>query len=151
MVSRNLYGMLNVSSLARDRSEEIDRAFEVLSNLFEQREGVASNSEPRYVISVASRMVGIEAHTLRYYEKLGLVQPRRSGGNTRLYSQEDVDCLCCAKALMGDLGVNLPGVELALHLMQRMEAAQHRFEEMENRLRRYMEGNSESDTERREE
>ena len=151
MVSRNLYGMLNVSSLARDRSEEIDRAFEVLSNLFEQREVVASNSEPRYVISVASRMVGIEAHTLRYYEKLGLVQPRRSGGNTRLYSQEDVDCLCCAKALMGDLGVNLPGVELALHLMQRMEAAQHRFEEIENRLRRYMEGNSESDTERREE
>lgn len=151
MVSRNLYGMLNVSSLARDRCEEIDRACEVLSNLFKQREGMASNSEPRYVISVASRMVGIEAHTLRYYEKLGLVQPRRSGGNTRLYSQEDVDCLCCAKALMGDLGVNLPGVELALHLMQRMEAAQHRFEEMENRLRRYMEGNSESDTERREE
>ncbi|MBE9514170.1 MAG: MerR family transcriptional regulator [Chloroflexi bacterium] len=156
MVSRNIYGMLNVSSLARDRSEEIDRAFDVLSNLFKQREGMAregmaSNSEPRYVISVASRMVGIEAHTLRYYEKLGLVQPRRSGGNTRLYSQEDVDCLCCAKALMGDLGVNLPGVELALHLMQRMEAAQHRFEEMENRLRRYMEGNSESDTERREE
>ena len=47
-------------------------------------------SKPRYVISIAARMIGIEAHTLRYYERLGLVQPERSSGNIRLYSEEDV-------------------------------------------------------------
>jgi MerR family transcriptional regulator/heat shock protein HspR len=66
-------------------------------------------SKPRYVISIAARMIGIEAHTLRYYERLGLVQPERSSGNIRLYSEEDVDRLRYIKALMSDCGVNLAG------------------------------------------
>jgi MerR family transcriptional regulator/heat shock protein HspR len=91
-------------------------------------------SKPRYVISVAARMIGIEAHTLRYYERLGLVQPERSSGNIRLYSEEDIDRLRYIKALMSDCGVNLAGVEVALRLMQRMKEMQRQLEEMEKKM-----------------
>jgi MerR family transcriptional regulator/heat shock protein HspR len=92
-------------------------------------------SKPRYVISVAARMIGIEAHTLRYYERLGLVQPERSSGNIRLYSEEDIDRLRYIKALMSDCGVNLAGVEVALKLMQRMKDMQRQLEEMERKVK----------------
>ena len=91
-------------------------------------------SRPRYVISIVARMVGIEAHTLRYYERLGLVQPERSSGNTRLYSEEDVDRLRHIKALMSDCGVNLAGVEVALRLMQRVQEMQQQLDEMEKKI-----------------
>jgi len=92
---------------------------------------------PRYVISVAARMVGIEAHTLRYYEKLGLVQPERSSGNIRLYSEEDVDRLRHIKALMSDCGVNLAGVEVALRLMKQMKEMKQQLEEMERKINKF--------------
>lgn len=98
-----------------------------------------SRLEPRYVISVAAKIVGIEAHTLRYYERLGLIQPCRSGGNIRLYCEDDIDQLRYIKTLMSDWGVNMAGVEVALRLMQRMEEMQHRVEEMENKIKRLME------------
>jgi MerR family transcriptional regulator/heat shock protein HspR len=91
-------------------------------------------SKPRFVISVAARMIGIEAHTLRYYERLGLVEPERSSGNIRLYSEEDIERLRYVKALMSDCGVNLAGVEVALRLMQRMREMQQQLEEMERRI-----------------
>jgi len=91
-------------------------------------------SRPRYVISVAARIIGIEAHTLRYYERLGLVQPERSSGNIRLYSDDDIDRLRHIKALMSDCGVNVAGVEVALRLMQRMREMQDQMEEMERKL-----------------
>ena len=96
-------------------------------------------SKPRYVISIAARMIGIEAHTLRYYERLGLVQPQRSSGNIRLYSEEDIDHLRYIKALMCDCGVNLAGVEVALKLMQRMKDMQEQLEEMERKIRKIAE------------
>lgn len=145
MANENYRQMMSLNELAEDKLEEINKAYEVLSNLFKPRQSPASSSEPRYVISVASRMVGIEAHTLRYYERLRLIQPRRSGGNTRLYSQDDVDQLCCIKALMSDLGVNLAGVEVALHLVRRMEEVQRRVEEMEDKLKRLVEDDVASD------
>jgi len=92
-------------------------------------------SKPRYVISIAAMIIGIEAHTLRYYERLGLVQPERSSGNIRLYSEEDIDRLRHIKALMSDCGVNLAGVEVALTLMQRMKEMQGQLEEMERKFR----------------
>ena len=97
-------------------------------------------SKPKYVISVAARMVGIEAHTLRYYERLGLVQPERSSGNIRLYSEENIDHLRYIKALMSDCGVNLAGVEVALRLMQRAKEMQQQIEEMERKIKRIAEG-----------
>lgn len=137
--------MLSLNELAENNLDKIDKACEILFTLLKPRQSSASSSEPRYVISVASRIVGIEAHTLRYYERLGLVQPRRSGGNTRLYSQDDVDQLCCLKSLMSDLRVNLAGVEVALHLVRRMEEMQRRVKEMEEELKRLVEGDVESD------
>jgi MerR family transcriptional regulator/heat shock protein HspR len=100
-------------------------------------------SKPRYVISIAARMIGIEAHTLRYYERLGLVQPERSSGNIRLYSEEDVDRLRYIKALMSDCGVNLAGVEVALRLMQQMKEMQQQLEEMERKFRKVAEAEME--------
>ncbi|MFO7773028.1 MAG: MerR family transcriptional regulator [Dehalococcoidia bacterium] len=92
-------------------------------------------SKRRYVISVAARIIGIEAHTLRYYERLGLVRPERSSGNIRLYSEEDIDRLRHIKTLMSDCGVNLAGVEVALKLMQRMKEMQRQIEEMERKVK----------------
>jgi MerR family transcriptional regulator/heat shock protein HspR len=100
-------------------------------------------SRPRYVISVAARIIGIEAHTLRYYERLGLVEPERSSGNIRLYSEEDVERLRYIKALMSDCGVNLAGVEVALKLMQRMREMQQQLEEMERRISKVAEAEME--------
>jgi len=135
------------ATAAEDRFQEINKTCESLSNLLKPRQPMTSNLEPRYVISVAARMVGVEAHALRYYERLGLVQPQRSRGNIRLYSQDDVDRLCCIKTLMGDLGINLAGIEVALRLMQRMEEMQRQVEEMEARIEQLMETSAESDIE----
>jgi MerR family transcriptional regulator/heat shock protein HspR len=87
------------------------------------------DSEPCYVISVAARMIGVHAQTLRYYERAGIIEPSRSAGNRRLYSTEDIDRLRRIKTLIDDLGVNLAGVEVILRMGERMA-------EMENRMRR---------------
>jgi MerR family transcriptional regulator/heat shock protein HspR len=100
-------------------------------------------SKPRYVISVAARIIGIEAHTLRYYERLGLVEPERSSGNIRLYSEDDIERLRYVKALMSDCGVNLAGVEVALRLMQRMREMQQQLEQMERRISKVAEAEME--------
>jgi MerR family transcriptional regulator, heat shock protein HspR len=121
---------------ALDASEEMRRACEALCQLLDSAVREPSDSEPRYVISVASRMVGIEAHRLRHYERLGFVRPGRSDGNTRLYSQEDIDQLCCVKTLMNDLGLNSAGVQFALVLMQRMDSLQRQVCGMSGRLSR---------------
>lgn len=103
-----------------------------------------SNSEPRYVISIAARIIGIETHTLRYYERLGLIQPCRSGGNIRLYSEDDINQLRYIKTLVNDLGVNLAGVKVVLKLLQRMEELQLRVEEMEDKIKRLTQANIEA-------
>ena len=117
-------------------SEEMLQACDALCNLLDASVRGPDHGEPRYVISVASRMVGIEAHRLRHYERLGFVRPGRSGGNTRLYSQEDVDQLCCVKTLMNDLGLNAAGVQFALALMQRIGDMQQEVAGMSRRLSR---------------
>lgn len=94
------------------------------------------DSEPRYVISIAARIVGIEIHTLRYYERLGLVQPYRSGGNIRYYSEGDVERLRHIKNLMNDLGINLAGVEVVMRMGQKMAEMQRQIQEMESEIHR---------------
>ncbi len=94
------------------------------------------SSEPCYVISVAARMVGVQVHTLRYYEKIGIIEPSRSQGNIRLYSERDIALLRRMKTLMGDLGVNLAGVEVVLRMSQRMLELQNQVEELGAELRR---------------
>ena len=94
------------------------------------------DDDPRYVISVAARMVGVQTYTLRYYEKIGIIEPSRSGGNIRLYSDMDIAQLRRVKTLMDDLGVNLAGVEVVLRMAQNMAELQHRVTELEAELTR---------------
>ncbi len=95
-----------------------------------------SDNEPCYVISVAARIVGVQTHTLRYYEKLGIIEPSRSQGNIRLYSERDIAQLRRVKTLMDDLGVNLAGVEVVLRMAQHMSELQRHVEELEAELER---------------
>jgi MerR family transcriptional regulator/heat shock protein HspR len=94
------------------------------------------DTEPRYVISVAARMLDMETYTLRYYEKVGIIEPRRSQGNVRLYSDRDIALLQRVKMLVDDMGVNLPGVEVILRMMQRMSEIQYQLEEAQEELRK---------------
>lgn len=97
------------------------------------------NTEPRYVISVAARMLGVQTHTLRYYERIGIIEPSRSQGNIRLYSERDIAQLRQVKSLMNDLGVNPAGAEVILRMTQRMTELQSRVEELESELERLRE------------
>jgi len=94
------------------------------------------SGEPCYVISVAARMVGVQVHTLRYYEKIGIIEPSRSPGNIRLYSEREVSLLRRVKTLMDDLGINLAGVEVILRMSQRMAELQSQVKELEAELQK---------------
>lgn len=90
--------------------------------------------EPVYSIGIAARIVGVRSHTLRYYERLGLLEVTRSQGKRRLYSQKDVETLRQIKTLMEDLGINLAGVGVILRLAQRLAEAEARAQELERHL-----------------
>ena len=94
----------------------------------------SSDTEPRYVISVAARILSVKTHTLRYYERIGIIEPSRSRGNIRLYSERDLTQLRRAKTLIDDLGVNLAGVEVILRMAQYMTELQRKLEELESEL-----------------
>ena len=93
------------------------------------------HDEPRYVISIAARILGTQTYTLRYYERIGLVEPKRSQGNIRLYSDRDIDRLRRVRALVDDMGVNLAGVEVIMRLMQRMDEMQNEMARLESELK----------------
>lgn len=95
--------------------------------------------EPRYVISVAARMVGVQVHTLRYYERIGIIVPSRSKGNIRLYSEDDVAMLRHLKTLMADLGINLAGAEIVLRMSRRVLELQREVEQLREELKRLSE------------
>jgi MerR family transcriptional regulator/heat shock protein HspR len=82
-------------------------------------------SEPLYVISVASRLLKLHPQTLRKYEREGFVAPSRTAGNLRLYSSEDIDRLKQVKHLVEDQGINLAGVQLALQMTQDIRGLQN--------------------------
>ena len=77
-----------------------------------------------YMISVVSEMLGIHPQTLRLYEREGFIKPKRSGGNTRLFSEEDVEKLEMILRLTRQLGVNLAGVDVILSMREKMEQMQ---------------------------
>jgi MerR family transcriptional regulator/heat shock protein HspR len=78
--------------------------------------------EPVFIISVAARLLEMHPQTLRKYEREGLVAPSRTSGNLRLYSDEDLERLRQVKYLVGELGLNLAGVQLVLDMTQRLLA-----------------------------
>jgi len=92
--------------------------------------------EPCYVISIVARMTGMHAQTLRQYERIGLVEPKRSRGNIRLYSRSDVARLRQVQRLISDLGVNPAGVEVILRMSQKMQAMEGEMELLRREVQR---------------
>ena len=93
------------------------------------------DDRPRYMISVAAELVGMHPQTLRLYEQKGLVRPKRTAGNTRLYSDRDVERLRLIQRLTTELGLNLAGVERVLHLQDELTRMHRRLERMEREMR----------------
>ena len=90
--------------------------------------------QPRYVISIAAEMLGTQTYTLRYYEKVGIINPARSKGNIRLYSDMDLELIKRVMSLMDELGVNLAGVEVILRMSQQIAQLQKTNEELEDEI-----------------
>jgi MerR family transcriptional regulator/heat shock protein HspR len=93
--------------------------------------------QPVYVISVAARMVGMHAQSLRHYERIGLVRPSRSQGRQRLYSQADIARLRQIQRLMQDLGVNLAGAEVIIRMNERIRSMEGEMQELRAELQAY--------------
>ncbi len=91
--------------------------------------------KPRYSISLVAQTVRVHPQTLRQYERLGLVVPERTIGNIRLYSDHDIERLRCIQRLVSDLGVNLAGVEVILHMRERMSQLNRELEDLRARVR----------------
>jgi MerR family transcriptional regulator/heat shock protein HspR len=85
-----------------------------------QDASVNTEEHPRYVISIAAQILGVHPQTLRLYEREGLVEPQRSGGKIRLYSERDIDRVRSIMRLTSDLGVNLAGADAILYMRERM-------------------------------
>ena len=84
----------------------------------------SKKSTAYYMISVVARQYGVHPQTLRLYEREGLLKPSRTDGNTRLYSDQDLETLSFILSLTRDLGVNLAGVEIIINMRQKMESMQ---------------------------
>jgi MerR family transcriptional regulator/heat shock protein HspR len=93
------------------------------------------DDRPRYMISIAAELVGMHPQTLRIYEHKGLVRPKRTPGNTRLYSERDLERLRLIQRLTTELGLNLAGVEHVLRLEDQLQRMQARLDRLEQQLR----------------
>ena len=102
------------------------------------REDEKDLDKPLYMISVVSELLNVHPQTLRLYEREGFIRPRRTKGNTRLYSERDVEEVRRVLHLTRDLGVNLAGVEVVLEMRRKMECLQAELEEKVEFLRREM-------------
>lgn len=87
-----------------------------------------------FLISVAAELAGMHAQTLRTYDRLGLVSPRRTSGGGRRYSLHDVELLRQVQHLSQDEGVNLAGIKRIIELTSQVEALQSRLQEMAEEL-----------------
>ena len=93
------------------------------------------DDRPRYMISVAADIVGMHPQTLRIYENRGLIRPKRTAGNTRLYSEADIERLRLIQQLTNDLGLNLAGVEQVMQLQDEVARMQRTLDRMEREMR----------------
>jgi len=93
-----------------------------------------AEDKPLYVISVAAELVDMHPQTLRLYERKGLIEPSRSAGKTRLYSQRDIEQLKEIRRLTQELGVNLAGVEEIIKLRRELDNLQLNLEDRIGRL-----------------
>lgn len=88
-----------------------------------------------YTISAVAEIYDVHPQTLRLYEREGLLKPSRSEGNTRLYTDTDIERLDIILSLTRELGVNLAGVEIILNMREKMDAMQKEFEDFIKYLR----------------
>jgi MerR family transcriptional regulator, heat shock protein HspR len=102
-------------------------------------DGTPESSKGVYMISVAAELAGMHPQTLRIYETRGLIAPKRSPKNTRLYSQADVDRLRRIQELTNDLGMNLAGVERVFELEEELEKMRRRLRNLERHAQRVQE------------
>ena len=93
------------------------------------------DERPRYMISVAAELVGMHPQTLRIYEDKGLIRPKRTAGNTRLYSEADLERLRLIQRLTTELGLNLAGVEHVLRLQDEVVRMRRQMDRMEREMR----------------
>ena len=93
------------------------------------------DNRPRYMISVAADLVGMHPQTLRIYETKGLLRPKRTAGNTRIYSEADLERLRLIQRLTNELGLNLAGVEQVLRLEDELQRLHRRLDQMEREMR----------------
>lgn len=96
---------------------------------------VDDRNRPLYMISIAAELAGVHPQTLRSYEQKGLVTPQRTGGNTRMYSQADIDRLNLINELTSE-GINLAGVTRILDLQGRLSEREAEVEDLHARVRR---------------
>lgn len=89
-----------------------------------------SYDEPVFLISVVSKILSIHPQTLRQYEKEGLIEPGRTDGKMRLYSQKDIDRIKIILRLTRDLGVNLAGVDIILKLKEKLDEMDNLVDEL---------------------
>jgi MerR family transcriptional regulator, heat shock protein HspR len=95
---------------------------------------MAKRSKAAYMISAVAEQYNIHPQTLRLYEREGLLAPSRSDGNTRLYTDDDLERLEVILKLTRELGVNLAGVEIILNMREKMAAMQRQIEEFVSQL-----------------
>lgn len=93
-----------------------------------------SYEEPVFLISVVARILSIHPQTLRQYEKEGLIEPGRTDGKMRLYSQKDIDKIKTILRLTRDLGVNLAGVDIILRLKDKLDELDSMVEELQSSI-----------------
>jgi MerR family transcriptional regulator/heat shock protein HspR len=96
----------------------------------------AKRTRAAYMISAVAQQYSIHPQTLRLYEREGLLKPSRTEGNTRLYTDDDLERLEVILALTRDLGVNLAGVDIILNMREKMIEAQHQMQEFVEVVRR---------------
>jgi MerR family transcriptional regulator, heat shock protein HspR len=87
-------------------------------------DGATDDDQPIYVISIAARLVGMHQQTLRYYERAGLLEPKRTGGNIRMYSNSDIERIRQIQRWIDDFGVNLAGAEIMMRMSSQIRALQ---------------------------
>ena len=94
------------------------------------------HEEPAFIISVAARMLGVHAQTLRYYERVGLIIPSRSRGRIRLYSRADLERVRKVQGLIDKLGVNLAGAEVIIRMSERITQLEQEIGALEREIQR---------------
>ena len=132
--------MLDDSRKRLRRSRQRRSAEIVISSSVAPADSAPGHMEGVYIISVAARILEMHPQTLRKYERAGLVTPSRTVGMLRLYSEEDIARLKLIKHLVGDLGLNLAGVQLILELFNHLLKVRGRMGAVElNQLNAFLE------------